>query len=95
MIKPYLLYGPVTFQVLTNRDGHNISDQKKNLVTHVLWCEEKDLPTALVNYCKDSNMEVWSVWEVAVQPIEIPSNCHECQFRAPDCMKSCPVLGRS
>lgn len=94
MIRPYLLQGSRTFEVLGFKDGHTVSEKKNSLTTDVLWCEEKDLPTALVNHAETTKLEIWKVWEIAGQPIEIPANCHECQLRCPGCMEHCPVLGR-
>lgn len=94
-MRPYLVRGSRTYQVLTYKDGHNVADKKQAITSDVLWCEKKDLPTALVNHAQTTGLEIWNVWELAGQPIEIPANCHECQLRCPGCMDRCPVLGRA
>lgn len=94
MIRPYLLQGSRTFKVLGIKNGQSVSEEKNRLTTDVLWCEEKDLPTALVNHCETTKMEIWKVWKLGGQPIEVPCNCSECQSRCPGCLDSCPILRR-
>jgi len=94
MIKPYLLQGARTFEVLSFKDGHTVSEKKRSMTTDVLWCEEKDLPTALVNHAETTKLEIWNVWELGRKPIKVPCNCHECQSRCSGCLESCPVLRR-